>query len=553
MVVSVLLVVGGSVAQGAVSDHVHFLEISKGPDYNHPWYPSSKRYEFTLEVVTDTSIVKVEFVTPGGAVYEIPQGETSDYIDELGGYEIITEQEIEAGESSWEWEIKARQEAGVAAFDDGIYQIRCYYSATQYYQTSIPFLIPGTNDPLPQPTQKPEVTYPVHSTMVPFSSDFRMLWELCTDPAVNRIDVDFEDDYRGIDYEYELTVVDTSTPPVELAGGFYDSEISFEHYYFVPDNGDGIPMVILKTSNINQWWSVSSHTTIDMRDVAGLASVWQRDDCDPEVNNNCDGYNLDNYGDVDLTDLAQLLESWLFISDSRIGDHVAEIEIVNGYDYDYPDNSSVSYEFELYVYADDTVDRVEFLTPVGNTFEISESAGGSVPNGWVDTGVEADDERPGVYEWYYEASYWQRSGLELYGDGNYLVTVYYKNGRTDQTTVWFGVPGTSDAIIQPVQEPIFTSFSHGATLASPITFTWQPCTDAAAQAICFDLDSVDEEEVLEAYLPASATGLAGAQYLTSGSWEAELGFEVSYIGQNSDGIAIEVSKFSESDYVFDVE
>jgi len=163
------------------------------------------------------------------------------------------------------------------------------------------------------------------------------------------------------------------------------------------------------------------------------------------------------------------------------------------------------------------------------------------------------DFEPGGYGWVYYSSFDEPDSLAAYGDGEYIITVYYDNGSQDQTTVWFGIPETTDPIPQPIQEPNFVSFEHDANdLTSPVTIEWQPCTDPAANLIWVGLENWDTWEKYEDIFSVDATGFDEPLNLSEGLWEAEIGFEVWYQTQSSDGIDVWIGKYSESDYMFTV-
>lgn len=287
---------------------------------------------------------------------------------------------------------------------------------------------------------------------------------------------------------------------------------------------------------------------VDFADFARLALNWLSLDCDM-----CDRTDLTGDRNVNGDDLTVFAGSWLDVD--NITDHVFKISAesyLEHYQWNVnPDD--IVYGFEIRLMTDATVDRVEFLAPNGNVFEITSPLVTFTPvtDGWIETGRRYDSET-GNYEWGYQADFNNAAPLSDYGDGNYMVTVHYLNGRSQNTTVWFGVPGTTDAIAQPTQEPNLTSFANGDALLSPVPFTWDGCTDPAASIVWFGLENLDTGEEFEEILPVSATAPAGPQTLILGAWEVGIGFEVWYTGQNGDGVDFEVGKYSESDYNFTV-
>ena len=199
--------------------------------------------------------------------------------------------------------------------------------------------------------------------------------------------------------------------------------------------------------------------------------------------------------------------------------HVYVIEIATMYDYEFPnDIYNPSYEFDLLLITDSTVNKVEFLTPAGKVFSFeAEYVETVVADGWITTGRE--DEGGGRFEWYFETERLNLSSLDDYGDGDYVITVYYTNGSSEDTTVWFGIPATNNPIAQPTQKPVFTSFSHNDKLSSPVTFNWQSCTDTAAELIWIGLENYNTGEEKEEILDVSATGLDGPLNLNTGFWK----------------------------------
>jgi len=255
---------------------------------------------------------------------------------------------------------------------------------------------------------------------------------------------------------------------------------------------------------------------------------------------------------TDFNDVAEMANQWLY--GGAISDHVFRISIEMAWDYEEPDVDDTEYQFEIEVLADDTVEKVEFLTPAGNTFEIPNTPEALyvTPEGEYEIGVDYYDDEAG-YEFGYYVGFYDQNGLTAYGDGEYIVTAHYKNGWQDQTAVWFGIPQTTDPIPQPVQEPRFTSFSHEDELISPVTIEWECCTDPAANLIWVGLDNSTTGEEYNSMFPVDACGFDQPLELNEGFYdEVGLGYEVWYFTHNNDGIYVEVGKYSEIDYEFTV-
>jgi hypothetical protein len=58
------------------------------------------------------------------------------------------------------------------------------------------------------------------------------------------------------------------------------------------------------------FWSGGPLCTVDFRHFARFAGHWLQEDCD-ELNDYCDGANLDYLGDVNTVDLGLFVDEWL--------------------------------------------------------------------------------------------------------------------------------------------------------------------------------------------------------------------------------------------------
>jgi hypothetical protein len=304
--------------------------------------------------------------------------------------------------------------------------------------------------------------------------------------------------------------------------------------------GQDYPKLIWNTPYMN------ADNNVSFADFAILAEKWMAKDC-----GFCGGADLTGDRNVNMYDLNVFAANWL--KEEPIAEHIKAIEICYGIVYASPDDSTdTTYDVEVDIYTDNTVERIEILTPAGNTYEIT-----AQPTGWEDeTGrfyfhCELDDD--GNLQWCYEAEFFNASSLNIFGDGEYTITVYYKNGRSQQTKAWFTVPGTNDPVPQPTHIPTITSFANGATLTSPVTFTWQACTDPNANNIYLGIDHYGTDEELEYDLELIATGLPDTVELSSGNYEIDLSYDADYETINSDGIALYLCKYTESDYNITIE
>jgi hypothetical protein len=288
---------------------------------------------------------------------------------------------------------------------------------------------------------------------------------------------------------------------------------------------------------------------VDKCDLSMLISFWL--DYEPSI----DIAPLpDGDGIVNFADYAIFAGQWEGIDINNISSHVFEIEILNAWNYGHPNNpNDTNYEFELDLLTDGVIEKIDFMTPGGNVFEIPPIAYQltNIPGGYILT-EWGYDYMTASFGWKYYSLLQEPNDLTEYGDGEYTIVVNYENGYQDHTTVWFGIPDTNNPMPQP-QEPEPTFPVPDTNVTSPVTFTWKPCIGSDATIIWIGVENEDTEEEIESNepLPKEATSW-GPINLSEGIWEAYLSFESWYETQNIDGIDIRMSKYSEIDYEFTV-
>ena len=276
--------------------------------------------------------------------------------------------------------------------------------------------------------------------------------------------------------------------------------------------------------------------------LALLASEWLNASTASQADYSADGK-------VNLSDFAILAKDWGI--QNKISDHVSLIAIDYGYDFNSPDYTyDDEYDFEVWVQTDETVERIEFQTPTGNLFEMDGDSVLYTTYGHVEITIEYNYEED-FYGWCYEDESISLDDFGKYGDGLYTIIIHYKDGTSQQTDVWFGQPDSSSPILQPTQRGVFTSFSDGATIVSPLTVNWLPCTDPNAQWIWFEAENEYLDECIEIDLLPDATGLDEPLELDAGQWELGVNFATYYLFENSDGILIDIAKYTESNYIAD--
>ena len=221
----------------------------------------------------------------------------------------------------------------------------------------------------------------------------------------------------------------------------------------------------------------------------------------------------------------------------RISDHLAWVHLYQGQVYDSPFAMSPDYLFLLEVRTDDTVDHIEFLTPMGYVYQITNAPYASAGN--IQTRHTAAGH---TQSWQYWGQFTDAVSLGRYGDGNYLIILHYNNGSTQQTNVFYTLPGTYDTILFPTQKPSIVAPQDQAGVASPVTFAWNTCTDTSVNSIFLAITEADTgSTVVGTSLPPSATG-SEPTGLAEGLYKVELAFQRSYRTTTTDGIDFEYGK-----------
>jgi len=204
--------------------------------------------------------------------------------------------------------------------------------------------------------------------------------------------------------------------------------------------------------------------------------------------------------------------------------HLKQGEIMRSVVYDDPSDSTATYTFMLRLVTDDALTAIEFRAPGGTTlYQIPSDA--STSSGGVRTYHRVDGK---VHTWEYWAGASDPSALAAFGDGTYRIIAHFRNGAQTETQIAYLVPGTASPISQPVQRPIIQAPIHGANVASPVTFSWEACTDPSANSIYLTItNSSTDQNVAGDVLAKTAT--ASAPYtLSVGTFDGEVGFASLY-------------------------
>ena len=235
----------------SISDHVYYIDIWQEMFYENSTTDITYGFEFDIE--TDSTVNSVSFLTPNGQTFTIPYN-SSNWDEATGTW---TECEYNSDDDIWEWEYSREQTSSnhLEDFGDGWYTITIGYTNGGTDQTRVWFNIPLDNTPIPQPTQIPVPTNPLHrdGNVAP---SVTLNWELCVDQNVESLYVELWNESTGEEYEADLPKTAISwQPPSSLSTGFWEAGIYFDNWYAY-DNTDSIPVSVGKSSGVDYEFAV---------------------------------------------------------------------------------------------------------------------------------------------------------------------------------------------------------------------------------------------------------------------------------------------------------
>ncbi len=478
-----------------ITDHVFRVAIDSGIDYGRPDNDSDTSWDFYLAVNTDETVEKIYFQTPAGNEFGI----SPDYVSQSyphGEFESERNWNDDTGQYEWEYEWDFFDPQYLNAYGDGWYRLTIIYQDGRSQQTAAWFGIPNSANPIPQAVQVPVMTNIEQGGV--YSSPLTVAWQPVTDPAIELIHIGFEnqttDEWIEMLYPVDLTEMPT---PQALLPGNWGVELGFGALYDSV-NSDGIPLEVIK-------------------------------------------YTLSTY-DIQIAPT------------DTVSDHVSQILIQTWKNFANPALAEDDHiGFEVEILTDDLINSIEILTPFGSTYTIPNQPVSSVPipDGALERGREYDPDDD-LYEWTFAIQFNPDYEPTVSTHGQYTLTLTYTDGRTAQTTAWYGVPDTSDPIPYPTQALLLTSFDNNAILNSPINLAWTPCTDENAIDIWINIDGIDHPYWDVWNFESTATALNEPVDLQDGNYELLLGYTIGYISTNPDGIRLLAGRYSETDYVFSI-
>ncbi len=239
----------GALELQMAAHHLNRGEILQALVYASPG-DSSGTWTHMLRLETDSTVTSVDFQSgPDSPWYTIP----SDSHTSSGNVETyhFTQDKSEV----WEYLVTASDVAELAKFDQGVCWIRAHYWNGTESDTKVSYTVPGTGGPIPQPTQKPQVSAPADEATV--GSPVTIHWSACTDSSANGIYVTVDDAASGQEAASQsLPLTATASNPLLLNTGTFDAEVRFAHLYDNVASTDGTPFRISKAALVGLHFTV---------------------------------------------------------------------------------------------------------------------------------------------------------------------------------------------------------------------------------------------------------------------------------------------------------
>lgn len=255
-----------------IASHVFHIEISAGSDYKQTNTPNDLTYNFYLGIETDATVNLVEFRTPAGNAFQIPN-DLSTHTDNVQTWHYL----LDEHKHYWGYEAAFDDISGMIEYADGTYTITVHRSDAQQHQTTVWFGAPETESPIPQPTQKPSLAYPSANDLM--NSPIEFSWQPCTDQNANSIYLALIDENGTYATDSVYPVHATTSEPWPLSRGAWQASLAFENRYDL-FNLDGIAVQVGKYTTCGYAFDVVDppacillRQDFDDRDYAGWSIV----------------------------------------------------------------------------------------------------------------------------------------------------------------------------------------------------------------------------------------------------------------------------------------
>jgi predicted outer membrane repeat protein len=223
----------GAVELQGQPDHLADGEITQSVVYDSPT-ATTPTYTFLLRLDTDDGVTSVQFQAPGGnTTYTIP----TDAHTSSGSVE--TYHLVQGKAHTWEYWVQASSPSALTAYGDGVYHITVNYRNNTQAQMQVAYYVPNTTTPIPQPTQKPQMTSPAYDGSAVSPVVFQ--WGACTDAAANAVRLTITDANSTEAVDSVLAATATQSGECTLNEGAYEAELAFANLYDNVASSDGTP------------------------------------------------------------------------------------------------------------------------------------------------------------------------------------------------------------------------------------------------------------------------------------------------------------------------
>ena len=210
-----------------------------GPD------DTSATYVFAMLLETDDTVSRVEFRTPSGSTAHLIPNDA-----QTSSGKVSTSHSVRNGRHEWLYKAEFDTLAALAGYGNGVYRIIFHYKGASQHEIQTSFLLPGSSNPIPQPTQRPVVTSPQAGGAV--GSPVTVAWNACTDPFVNTVFTQVTDTATGEDvFDNAFATNIVASNPYPLKEGQYKVTCSFADVQEAAGS-DGTPFTLSKAVQVGQ-------------------------------------------------------------------------------------------------------------------------------------------------------------------------------------------------------------------------------------------------------------------------------------------------------------
>jgi hypothetical protein len=278
--------------QAAITDHLAAIEIWVEYDNGKPNLTGDEDYNIGLCFDADATMVKISFLTPAGNSYEFEAGIVEEGRGDGWFYSGREPDSENTMGYEWCYEREFNDSASLDDFGDGTYTVTMHYGDGSTEQTTACFGVPGTCNPIVQPTEVPVITSIPSDGEV--SSPVTFKWHPCSGPPLTDTWFEISDmDYNELVEEgYDGCTVD-SYGPINLDNGLYEVDLGFESWY-ESTNSDGINIGAGKGIETDYYITVGD--VLEDSDCDGIAD--SEDNCPDTWNSEQLDADGDGIGDV---------------------------------------------------------------------------------------------------------------------------------------------------------------------------------------------------------------------------------------------------------------